>query len=112
MPSDARVNIAFTNRVDANSVAVPPPGRITLSTEARRTLLDTGLLALKGTEDTAWPDLEDALLETLMPVRYITGVVPAEQRAIDTELCGRCQVNARYVGDFLCTSCRVKGSPS
>lgn len=77
--------LAAGESIDAHAIKVPPAGRITLSTEAREILARTGLLNLEGPHDPAWPDLEDALLEVLMPVRYITGVPTSRQLREDTQ---------------------------
>ena len=43
------------------------PRRLTLTPDARRRLLSTGLLNLEGLQDSAWEDIEDALADLLAP---------------------------------------------
>lgn len=84
---------------DDRSIKIPPPGRITLSPEARRRLVEAlpyDRVDLEGTgaddkrwledpDDPDWVRLEDALLEILMPVRYVTGVPTSRQLHEDTQ---------------------------
>lgn len=79
--------LAAGHSVDDHAIKVPPPGRLTLSAEARRKLAETILSGLErcsddfatvyldhvdNPEDDEWQEIEDALLEILMPVRYVT----------------------------------------
>ena len=80
------------------STKVPPSGRITLSAEARRKLLDAicasagsyvesdleftlGREYVDDPSDPDWQRIEDALLEILVPVRYVTGLPPRDTQA-------------------------------
>lgn len=96
MAETPRINFALTTDADAHSIKVPPPGRLTLSPEARRRLVEglpsddnigclTSDLFIDDPDDADWRRLEDALLEILMPVRYITGVPTSRQLREDTQ---------------------------
>lgn len=62
--------------IAANKIQTNTLGRLTLSEEARKTLLRTGLLDLEGPADPAWEDFEDALLEIMVPRRLVVGTPP------------------------------------
>lgn len=57
-------------------------GRLTLSAEAREKLVATGVVwdpsSDREPNEDQWRKVEDALLEILTPVRYVTGIPPKD----------------------------------